>query len=203
MNAQRRRDDGGGGDGAPEEEAVIPSLEEMMAASAARAAQLRAELDAMWGDSLREREGQARVARGAALWQRYRGLTAAGAASLCEQLRMLLEPLEATRLAGDYRTGKRLNIRRVIPYIASNFRRDRIWLRRSKPAKRSYQIAIAIDDTVSDHAALLRLLATLRMIAFPLIYFSHTRPYFFSRYSSRWATLTRGGGRSPSRRSPW
>ena len=132
--------------GAAEEEEVLPTLEEMIAASAAKSAELRSELDLMWGDRL---DGRDALQRGAALWQKYRSLTAAGAASLCEQLRMLLEPLEATRLAGDYRTGKRLNIRRVIPYIASNFRRDRIWLRRSKPAKRSYQIAIAIDDTES------------------------------------------------------
>ena len=50
---------------------------------------------------------------------------------------------------GDYRTGKRLNMRRIIPYIASNFQNDRIWLRRSKPSKRVYQILIAVDDSSS------------------------------------------------------
>ncbi|KAG7301367.1 hypothetical protein JYU34_014305 [Plutella xylostella] len=40
-------------------------------------------------------------------------------------------------------------MRRVIPYIASHFRKDRIWLRRTKPAKRDYKIAIAMDDSSS------------------------------------------------------
>ena len=50
---------------------------------------------------------------------------------------------------GDYRTGKRLNMRKVIPYIASQFRKDKIWLRRTKPHKRQYQIMVAIDDSSS------------------------------------------------------
>ena len=50
---------------------------------------------------------------------------------------------------GDYRTGKRLNMRKVIPYIASQFRKDKIWLRRTKPSKREYQICLAIDDSSS------------------------------------------------------
>lgn len=50
---------------------------------------------------------------------------------------------------GDYRTGKRLNMRKVIPYIASQFRKDKIWLRRTKPSKRDYQICLAIDDSSS------------------------------------------------------
>ena len=50
---------------------------------------------------------------------------------------------------GDYRTGKRLNMRKVIPYIASQFRKDKIWLRRTKPSKRQYQIMLAIDDSSS------------------------------------------------------
>jgi midasin len=37
----------------------------------------------------------------------------------------------------------------VIPYIASHFRRDKIWLRRTKPNKRNYQVVIAIDDSRS------------------------------------------------------
>lgn len=52
-------------------------------------------------------------------------------------------------LRGDYRTGKRLNMRKVIPYIASQFRKDKIWLRRTKPSKREYQICLAVDDSSS------------------------------------------------------
>ena len=40
---------------------------------------------------------------------------------LCEQLRLILEPTKAAKLQGDLRTGKRLNMRKIIPYIASQF----------------------------------------------------------------------------------
>ena len=50
---------------------------------------------------------------------------------------------------GDFRTGKRLNMRRIIPYIASNFQNNRIWLRRSKPSQREYQVLLAVDDSSS------------------------------------------------------
>ena len=68
---------------------------------------------------------------------------------LCEQLRLILEPTMASMLKGDYRTGKRISMRKVIQYIASQFRKDRIWLRRSKPSKRQYSIMISIDDSHS------------------------------------------------------
>ena len=70
-------------------------------------------------------------------------------ASLTEQLRLILEPTRATKFKGDFRTGKRLNMRKIIPYIASGFRKDRIWLRRTKPSAREYQVIIAIDDSSS------------------------------------------------------
>ena len=50
---------------------------------------------------------------------------------------------------GDYRYGKRLNMRRIIPYIASDYRKDKIWMRRTKKGGRNYQICIAIDDSSS------------------------------------------------------
>ncbi|XP_038203306.1 midasin isoform X2 [Arvicola amphibius] len=85
----------------------------------------------------------------AEMWQSYLVLTATLSQQLCEQLRLLLEPTQAAKLRGDYRTGKRLNMRKIIPYIASQFRKDRIWLRRTKPSKRQYQICLAIDDSSS------------------------------------------------------
>ncbi|KAJ1295332.1 hypothetical protein BS78_01G216000 [Paspalum vaginatum] len=68
---------------------------------------------------------------------------------LTEQLRLVMEPTLASKLQGDYRTGKRINMKKVIPYIASHFRRDKIWLRRTKPNKRNYQVVIAVDDSQS------------------------------------------------------
>ena len=40
-------------------------------------------------------------------------------------------------------------MKRVIGYIASNFRRDKIWLRRTRPDKRKYQVVLAVDDSRS------------------------------------------------------
>ncbi|XP_062857908.1 midasin [Trichomycterus rosablanca] len=91
-----------------------------------------------------EEEGAA-----AAMWQQYQALTSPLSQQLCEQLRLILEPTQAAKLKGDYRTGKRLNMRKVIPYIASQFRKDKIWLRRTKPSKRDYQICLAVDDSSS------------------------------------------------------
>ena len=68
---------------------------------------------------------------------------------LCEQLRLILEPTMATKLKGDYRTGKRLNMKKIIPYIASGFKKDKIWLRRTKPSARQYQVMICIDNSAS------------------------------------------------------
>lgn len=86
---------------------------------------------------------------GHALWHRYEALTAESAQRLTEQLRLVLAPMLATRLKGDYRSGKRINMRKVIPFIASQFRKDKIWLRRTMPSKRCYQVVVAIDDSKS------------------------------------------------------
>ncbi|KAA3678765.1 midasin [Paragonimus westermani] len=71
------------------------------------------------------------------------------ARQLCESLRLVLEPTKAARMRGDYRTGKRINMRKIIPYLASQFRKDKIWLRRSQPSQREYRILIAVDDSSS------------------------------------------------------
>jgi midasin len=84
-----------------------------------------------------------------ALWRMYSTLTHELAWSLCELLRLILEPTRATRLRGDYRTGKRLNMKKIIPYIASEFTKDKIWLRRTHPSQREYQVLIALDDSKS------------------------------------------------------
>ncbi|KAE9976099.1 hypothetical protein EG328_002315 [Venturia inaequalis] len=83
------------------------------------------------------------------LWSRHETSTRALSATLTEQLRLILAPTLATKLRGDYRTGKRLNIKRIIPYIASSYKRDKIWMRRAVPSKRSYQVMIAVDDSKS------------------------------------------------------
>lgn len=85
-------------------------------------------------------------------WQDMSNRMANNARDLCEQLRLILEPTKCTRLKGDYRTGRRINMKKIIPYIASQFRKDKIWLRRTKAAQRDYKITIAVDDSKSmDH----------------------------------------------------
>ena len=82
-------------------------------------------------------------------WQTIQSETNNLSRRLCEKLRLVMEPLVATKLRGDYRTGKRVNMKRIIGYIASGYRKDKIWLRRTKPAKRDYRILIAVDDSES------------------------------------------------------
>ena len=101
-----------------------------------------------------------------AYWQLIQSDTNNLSRRLCEKLRLVMEPLVATKLRGDYRTGKRVNMKRIIGYIASGYRKDKIWLRRTKPAKRDYRVLIAVDDSESmqkSHAGdmALRALATL------------------------------------------
>ncbi|KAJ7132921.1 midasin nuclear AAA ATPase [Mycena filopes] len=83
------------------------------------------------------------------IWRLYESLTHDLAYALCEQLRLILEPTLATRLKGDYRTGKRLNMKKIISYIASDYTKDKIWLRRTRPSQREYQVLIALDDSKS------------------------------------------------------
>lgn len=83
------------------------------------------------------------------VWQLYESLTQSLSFTLCEQLRLILGATRATRLMGDFRTGKRLNMKKIIPYIASNYTKDKIWLRRVKPSQREYQVLIALDDSRS------------------------------------------------------
>lgn len=85
-------------------------------------------------------------------WRKHVDLAVPVTRRLCEVLRPVLAPTVASRLRGDYRTGKRLSMRRVVDYVASGYRRDKIWMRRTKPAKRAYQIVVAIDDSHSMHA---------------------------------------------------
>lgn len=83
------------------------------------------------------------------LWRTFEARTSGLAQELSEQLRLILEATVASKLQGDYRSGKRISMRKVIPYIASGFRKDKIWLRRTKPSKREYQVLLCIDDSES------------------------------------------------------
>ena len=83
------------------------------------------------------------------LWKKYENELRDQAYTLSEELRSVLQPTRIAGLKGDFKSGKRLNMRKVISFVASNYRKDKIWLRRSDPSQRDYQILLAIDDTSS------------------------------------------------------
>eukprot|EP00727_Mastigamoeba_balamuthi_P013922 m51a1_g9152 hypothetical protein (5493) ;mRNA; r:105121-123237 len=128
-----------------EEQAAADALAAAEGMSAEDLARMREELDAYYS--------KWRLSSGAdaagEVWRACERAVGRLSAELCEQLRVILEPTLATQLRGDYRTGKRINMRRVIPYIASGFKKDKIWLRRTRPHKRTYQVLLAIDDSES------------------------------------------------------
>ncbi|KAH7038086.1 ATPase protein [Microdochium trichocladiopsis] len=82
-------------------------------------------------------------------WTSFQTKTHPLSLSLTSQLRLILTPSQSTKLSGSFRTGKRLNIKRIIPYIASSYKRDKIWMRRAIPTKRTYQIMLCVDDSKS------------------------------------------------------
>ena len=47
----------------------------------------------------------------------FSAVTEGLARDLSEQLRLVLEPTQASRLRGDYRTGRRINMRKVRPHL--------------------------------------------------------------------------------------
>lgn len=102
-----------------------------------------------------------------ALWTHYENTTRPLPLILTEQLRLILSPTQKSKMRGDFRTGKRLNIKRIIPYIASQYKRDKIWMRRAVPSKRNYQIMLAVDDSKSmaEHGAGQLAFETLVMVA--------------------------------------
>jgi MoxR-like ATPase len=83
------------------------------------------------------------------LWNKLEILSINNINKLTEHLKIALEPNKQTKLRGNYKSGKRLNIKKIISFIASNYRNDKIWLRRTLPFERNYYVTLAIDDTLS------------------------------------------------------
>ena len=71
------------------------------------------------------------------------------ATDLCEKLASVLEPTKRGRLEGYFKTGKRISMRKVLAWIASDYRKDKLWLRRSRPSHRDYRVVICLDNTAS------------------------------------------------------
>ncbi len=83
------------------------------------------------------------------LWNKLEQLSVNHINKLTEQLKIVFEPNKQTKLRGNYKSGKRLNIKKIISFIASNYRNDKIWLRRTLPHERNYYVMLAIDDSLS------------------------------------------------------
>ncbi|KAK2196048.1 bifunctional P-loop containing nucleoside triphosphate hydrolase/AAA+ ATPase domain/ATPase [Babesia duncani] len=82
-------------------------------------------------------------------WRYYQSETLGAAVALCEQLKIILEPTDRGGLEGFYKTGKRISIRKLMSFIASNYQRDRIWMRRTRLSKHDYHIILALDNSKS------------------------------------------------------
>jgi len=87
--------------------------------------------------------------KGKELWRALEITNSEKSTVLCERLRLVLEPTVKSKLSGHFKSGKKLSMRKVIDFIASDYRRDAIWLRRVEPEKRAYNILLAIDDSES------------------------------------------------------
>ena len=68
---------------------------------------------------------------------------------LTSLLKTILTPNFQTKLTGNYKTGKRLNKKKIIFFIVSNYRHDKIWQRRTLAFNRDYYITISIDNSLS------------------------------------------------------
>ncbi|WUR04219.1 midasin MDN1 [Vairimorpha necatrix] len=64
-------------------------------------------------------------------------------------LRNILENNKQNKYKGDYKSGKKLNMKKLIPYIASDYRKDKIWMKRKKNDKKEYCVRLFIDNSKS------------------------------------------------------
>lgn len=70
-------------------------------------------------------------------------------ARLTSLLRIVLESNRNNKYKGDFKSGKKLNLKKIVPYIASDFKRDKIWMKRVKNDKKEYTLRIFIDNSKS------------------------------------------------------
>jgi midasin len=85
-------------------------------------------------------------------------------------LRNILESNKFNKYKGDYKSGKKLNMKRLIPYIASDYRRDKIWMKRRKSDKKEYVLRLFVDNSRSMYSQ--------EMIDTLLVLFSRIRNSF-------------------------
>ncbi|KAF9764267.1 Midasin [Nosema granulosis] len=64
-------------------------------------------------------------------------------------LRSIFESNRYNKYKGDYKAGKKLNMKKIIPYIASEYRKDKIWMKRRKSDKKDYVVRLFVDNSKS------------------------------------------------------
>lgn len=68
---------------------------------------------------------------------------------LFNALKNVLEENKKGKYKGDFKSGKKLNMKKIVSFVASDYRKDKIWLRRTRDTKRDYTIRIFIDNSKS------------------------------------------------------
>ncbi|KAI5184811.1 midasin [Nematocida homosporus] len=86
---------------------------------------------------------------------------------LTKQLGIVLEENEKTSYEGDYASGRRLNMKRIVSYVASNGQKNRIWMRKTKTQGREYLIRIFVDNSgsIKNNGMAIPLISSLTTIA--------------------------------------
>eukprot|EP00866_Antonospora_locustae_P002111 jgi/Antlo1/2111/2308 len=64
-------------------------------------------------------------------------------------LRNILEENKKGKYRGDFKSGKKLNMKRIAAFVASGYKRDKIWMKRVRNTKRDYVIRVFIDNSKS------------------------------------------------------
>ncbi|EQB59689.1 willebrand factor type a domain-containing aaa atpase [Vairimorpha apis BRL 01] len=70
-------------------------------------------------------------------------------------LRNILENNKLNKYKGDYKNGKKLNMKKLIPYIASDYKKDKIWMKRKKNDTKDYTVRLFIDNSKSMYTPIL------------------------------------------------
>ncbi|ORD99878.1 MDN1 [Hepatospora eriocheir] len=69
--------------------------------------------------------------------------------SLTNLLKTIIENNKNSKYKGNYKSGRKLNMKAIVPYIASGYTRDKIWMKRLKADKIDLTIRIFFDNSRS------------------------------------------------------
>jgi midasin len=111
---------------------------------------------------------------------------------LTREMSVVLEENEKSRYQGEYKTGRRLNMKRIVGYLASEGERNRIWMRRTKPSGRKYNLRIFVDDSgsIKNSGLVEPIVKSLSLIANSLLMLGVDFDlYRFGRQEERYASL--------------